>query len=107
MPVSLYGRKEIGSNPTHGIGEVFGGIGFSDDRSLVTNQLRKDLRLGQEMGSEVDLPKKEEEVECMELDEMHTYVGSKKATAQFGLLPIDLESGLSVLSAEIVPQKAD
>jgi hypothetical protein len=30
------------------------------------------------MGAQVDLPKKEEDVECMEQDEMHTYVGSKK-----------------------------
>ncbi|KAA6345215.1 hypothetical protein EZS27_007191 [termite gut metagenome] len=82
MPVSLYGRKEIGykigRNPTHDIGDVFGRIGVSGDRSLVTNQLRNGLRLGQEMGAQVDLPKKEEDVECMELNEMHTYVGSKK-----------------------------
>ncbi|KAA6336131.1 hypothetical protein EZS27_015691 [termite gut metagenome] len=53
----------------------------------------------------MDLPKKEEGVAFMELDEMHTYVGSKKTTAGFGLLPADLESDLSVLSAEIVPPK--
>ncbi|KAA6346464.1 hypothetical protein EZS27_006044 [termite gut metagenome] len=58
-------------------------------------------------GSQVDLPKKEEGVAFMEPDEMHTYVGSKKTTAGFGLPLTDLESGLSVLSAEIVPQKQD
>ncbi|KAA6312357.1 hypothetical protein EZS27_036697 [termite gut metagenome] len=36
-------------------------------------------------GSQVDLPKNTENVECMELDEMHTYVGSKK-------LLLDLDS---------------
>ncbi|KAA6308994.1 hypothetical protein EZS27_039439, partial [termite gut metagenome] len=46
-------------------------------------------------------------VAFMELDEMHTYVGSKKTTAGSGLLLTDLESDLSVLSAEIVPLKQD
>ncbi|KAA6342458.1 hypothetical protein EZS27_009788 [termite gut metagenome] len=58
-------------------------------------------------GATVDLPKKEEGVAFMELDEMHTYVGSKKTTAGSGLLLTDLESDLSVLSAEIVPPKQD
>jgi transposase-like protein len=58
-------------------------------------------------GATVDLPKKEERVEFMELDEMHTYVGSKKTTVGYGLPLIDSEKGLSVLSAEIVPQKQD
>ncbi|KAA6337394.1 hypothetical protein EZS27_014512, partial [termite gut metagenome] len=58
-------------------------------------------------GATVDLPKKEERVEFMELDEMHTYVGSKKTTLGYGLPLIDSEKGLSVLSAAIVPQKQD
>ncbi|KAA6314256.1 hypothetical protein EZS27_035102, partial [termite gut metagenome] len=56
-------------------------------------------------GSKVDLPKRAEGVAFMELDEMHTYVGSKKTTAGSGLPLTDLESDLSVLSAEIVPPK--
>ncbi|KAA6316631.1 hypothetical protein EZS27_033087, partial [termite gut metagenome] len=35
-------------------------------------------------GAQVDLPKKEERVVFMELDEMHTYVGSKKTTVGSG-----------------------
>ncbi|KAA6311556.1 hypothetical protein EZS27_037339 [termite gut metagenome] len=35
-------------------------------------------------GAQVDLPKKEERVEFMELDEMHTYVSSKKTTVGSG-----------------------
>jgi hypothetical protein len=58
-------------------------------------------------GSEVDLPKKKEGVECMELDEMHTYVGSKKTIVGSGLPLIDSEKDLSLLSAAIVPQKQD
>ncbi|KAA6313873.1 hypothetical protein EZS27_035428 [termite gut metagenome] len=38
---------------------------------------------------------------------MHTYVGSKKTTVGSGLPLTDLESGLSVLSAGIVPPKQD
>ncbi|KAA6340652.1 hypothetical protein EZS27_011508 [termite gut metagenome] len=58
-------------------------------------------------GSEVDLPGKKEEVAFMELDEMHTYVGSKNTIVGSGLPLTDLESGLSVLSAGIVPPKQD
>ncbi|KAA6351477.1 hypothetical protein EZS27_000556 [termite gut metagenome] len=35
-------------------------------------------------GAQVDLPGKKEEVAFMELDEMHTHVGSKKTTVGFG-----------------------
>ena len=48
---------------------------------------------------QVELPKRDEPIEIVELDEMHTYVGSKKTTAGYGLLLIDMESGLSLLSA--------
>ena len=49
-------------------------------------------------GENVSLPQKEECVNIVELDEMHTYVGSKKTTVGYGLLLIDLEKGLSLLS---------
>ena len=49
------------------------------------------------MGSKVELPKSETPVAVMELDEMHTYVGSKKTTVGYGLLLIDLQDGLSHL----------
>ncbi|KAA6345553.1 hypothetical protein EZS27_006911 [termite gut metagenome] len=58
-------------------------------------------------GSKVDLPKKEEGVEFMELDEMHTYVGSKKTTVGSGLPLIDSEKDLSLLSVGTVPHKQD
>ncbi len=53
-----------------------------------------------EWGKKVLLPKKEECVEVVELD----YVG-KKTTAGYGLLLIDLEKGLSLLSVEPEVQK--
>jgi transposase-like protein len=58
-------------------------------------------------GAQMDLSKREENVELMEPDEMHTHVGSKKTTVGSGLPLTDLESDLSVLPAEIVPPKAD
>ena len=58
-----------------------------------------------EWGSKVSLPQKEEPVAYVELDEIHTYVHSKKTTDGYGLLLIDLESGSSLLSVESVPQR--
>ncbi|KAA6330191.1 hypothetical protein EZS27_021081 [termite gut metagenome] len=55
----------------------------------------------------IDMPKKEEVVEVVELDEMHTYVSSKKTIVGSGLPLIDSEKDLSLLSVEIVPQKRD
>ena len=37
-------------------------------------------------------------VSVVELDEMPTYIGSKKTTVGYGLLLIDLENDLSLLS---------
>jgi len=48
-----------------------------------------------EWGSKVSLPKSDTVVEVIELDEMHTYVGSKKTTVGYGLLLIDIENGTS------------
>ena len=45
-----------------------------------------------------DLPVKEDSVKVVELDEMHTYIGSKKNGIGYGLLLIDIEKGISILS---------
>lgn len=59
-----------------------------------------------EWGKEVTLPKNEAPVAVMELDEMHSYIGSKKTTAGYGLLLIDLQKGSSHLcvGAEVKKQ---
>jgi len=57
-----------------------------------------------EWGSKVSLPRRETPVETVELDEMHTYVGQKKTTAGYGLLLIDLENGISILSVATAQQ---
>ena len=58
-------------------------------------------------GGQLELPKRNDEIAIIELDEMHTYVGSKKTTAGYGLLLIDMANGLSLLSVETGLQKQD
>jgi len=36
-------------------------------------------------GIQMSLPKRNEQIEVVEIDEMHTYVGSKKTTGGYGL----------------------
>ena len=58
-------------------------------------------------GSNLELPKRNEAIEIVELDEIHTYVGRKKTTNGYGLLLIDMENGLSLLSVGTGRQKQD
>ncbi len=46
----------------------------------------------------------EDEITVVEIDEMHSYVGSKKNHVGYGLLLIDMERNLSILSSEIEVQ---
>jgi transposase-like protein len=60
-------------------------------------------------GEEVkSLQEETKEIEMVELDEMHSYVGSKKTTFGYGLLLIDLgkDSSISLLATEVLkPEK--
>ena len=38
-----------------------------------------------------------QEIEVMEIDEMHSYIGSKKTIFGFGLLSTDMENGSATL----------
>lgn len=60
-----------------------------------------------EWGSQVTLPKSEIPVEVVELDEMHTYVKSKKTTVGYGLLLIDMQNGSSRLCVGAGGQKQE
>lgn len=60
-----------------------------------------------EWGSQVELPKSETSVEVIELDEMHSYVGSKKTTVGYGLLLIDMQNGSSRLCVGAEEQKQE
>ena len=56
-------------------------------------------------GGQVSLPTKHDCVSVVELDEMHSYIGSKKTTVGYGLLLIDLQNATSLLCVEIEEQK--
>jgi len=58
-------------------------------------------------GENLELPKRNEAIEVVELDEMHTYVSQKKATDGYGLLLIDMENGLSLLSVATALRQRD
>ncbi len=48
----------------------------------------------------LDLKKEKNSVQIVELDELHTYIQSKKTTVGYGLLLIDWVNGLSILSVD-------
>ncbi|MFT4967219.1 MAG: hypothetical protein ACI9CD_000218, partial [Candidatus Deianiraeaceae bacterium] len=43
--------------------------------------------------------RKNDEISVVEIDEMHTYIGSKKTQLGYGLLLIDMEKDSSILSS--------
>jgi len=58
-----------------------------------------------DFGEKLEDLKNDEVAKIVEIDEMHSYVGSKKTIAGFGLLLIDLESGFSIVSRGTEAQK--
>jgi transposase-like protein len=59
-------------------------------------------------GKEVrELNSKSKEIEMVEVDEMHSYIGSKKTTVGYGLLLIDMEknSSISLLATEAMKRR--
>jgi transposase len=55
-------------------------------------------------GEKVSLPQNPQGAVVVEFDEMHSYIGSKKTIAGYGLLLIDLTNGTSLLSLGTDPQ---
>ncbi len=56
-------------------------------------------------GEQLKALRKDTDIEIMEIDEMHTYIQSKKTTAGSGLLLIDVGSNLSIVCLETETQK--
>ncbi len=52
-------------------------------------------------GQKVEELRKNDDIFVAEIDEMHTYIGSKKTQLGYGLLLIDLTKNSSILSSEI------
>ncbi len=56
-------------------------------------------------GEKLDEFRNPAEINVVELDEMHTYIGSKKTTVGYGLLLIDMVTGLSTVKLAQEGQK--
>ena len=56
-------------------------------------------------GEQLDEFRNPEDIEVVELDEMHTYIGSKKTTAGYGLLLIEMGIDSSIVKLARVEQK--
>ena len=83
------------------------GLGFRSIARILKISYGTVYQWVKEWGSKVDLPHRADAVDIVELDEIHTYVASKKTTVGYGLLLIDLENGLSLLSVETALLKPD
>ncbi len=60
-----------------------------------------------DFGEKLEDLKKDETVKIVEMDEMHSYVGSKKNIVGSGLLLIDLENDFSIVSQGIEARKQE
>ena len=58
-------------------------------------------------GKQLEELKSNKSIEIVEIDEMHSYIGSKKNTAGFGLLLIDLERNSSTALLAIEASQQD
>jgi hypothetical protein len=63
--------------------------------------------LGEKYGSELKQIRNPKPVQTMELDELHTYVGSKKTTNGFGLLLIEKPESTLISFWETEEQKQE
>ena len=76
------------------------GLGFRSIGRILKISYGSVYKWVKEWGEKVSLPKSTRPIEMAELDEMHTYIMSKKTTVGSGLLLIDLEKGMSILCVE-------
>ena len=58
-------------------------------------------------GSKLDNLRSDTDIEVVEIDEMHSYIGNKKNTVGYGLLLIDMGKDLSISRLAIGPQKLE
>jgi hypothetical protein len=80
------------------------GLGFRAIGRLLRISFGTVYQWVKKWGEEVDLPVREDAVRIVELDEIHSYVMRKKTTVGHGLLLIDMESGISLLSVATAQQ---
>jgi len=58
-------------------------------------------------GKNLDELRSEKDIEVVEIDEMHTYIGSKKTTVGYGLLLIEMGTGSSIVKLAHVEQRQE
>jgi transposase-like protein len=83
------------------------GLGFRSIGRILKISYGSVYQWIRKLGEHLELPKRDETIAVVELDEIHTYVGQKKTIAGYGLLLIDLENGSSLLSVGIGQQRQD
>jgi len=82
------------------------GVGFRGIGRLLRISFGTVYQWIKKWGEQVDLPVRTESISIVELDELHSYVIQKKTTVGHGLLLIDFQNGLSLLSvATALPQQ--
>jgi len=84
------------------------GLGFRSIGRLLGVSNVSVLKWIRSFGQEVQaLHSSSQDIEMVEVDEMHTYVGSKKTTVGYGLLLIDMknDSSTSLLATEATQQR--
>jgi transposase-like protein len=83
------------------------GVGFRGIGRLLGISFGTVYQWVRKWGEQVDLPVRGESISVVELDELHSYVMQKKTTVGHGLLLIDFQNGLSLLSVATAPQQQD
>ncbi|AEK22748.1 Insertion element iso-IS1d protein insA [Capnocytophaga canimorsus Cc5] len=81
------------------------GLGFRAIGRILNISYGTVYRWVKKWGESVEFPRNEEPIEIVELDEIHSYVQSKKTTVGAGLLLIDLGKSSSVLFVANETQK--
>ena len=77
------------------------GLGFRSIGRVLNVSNVSVLNWIRNFGQKVEELRKNDDIFVAEIDEMHTYIGSKKTAAGYGLLLIDLAKNSSILSSEI------
>ena len=83
------------------------GIGFRAIGRILNVSYVTVFQWVKKWGENMELPKRNEAIAVVDLDEMHTYVSQKTTTDGYGLLLIDMEKGLSLLSVATDQQQQD
>ena len=83
------------------------GVGFRSIGRILKISYGTVFQWIKKWGENSELPKRNEAIEVVELDEMHTYVSQKKTAGGYGLLLTDMEKGISLLSVATARHKQD